>query len=300
MEIWIPITIFAAFAQSARSALQKHLTSSLSTAGATQARFFFAVPFALLYVAVLHFGGGIPLPALNLRFVAFAVTGGLAQVLATVLFVQLFSYRNLFVGTAFSKTETIQTAVLGFVVLGDTVSVGAVAGMAIGVVGVIVISAAHTAKIAASGLSAIRSRATLLGLGVGFFFGIAASSFRGASLSLDGGYLIQAAVTLAFVLTLQAVLIAVWLVIREPGQMTAMLKNSRVAALVGLAGMVASAGWFSAMTLVDAATVKAVGQVELVFAFVTSVVLFRERPNALEIGGIALITIGIVVLLQFR
>ena len=53
LELWIPITVAAAFFQNLRSALQKHLKGRLSTAGATYSRFCYAVPFAIAYVAGL-------------------------------------------------------------------------------------------------------------------------------------------------------------------------------------------------------------------------------------------------------
>ena len=47
IELWIPLTIAGAFFQNLRSALQKHLKSRLSTAGASYVRFFYAWPFAV-------------------------------------------------------------------------------------------------------------------------------------------------------------------------------------------------------------------------------------------------------------
>ena len=63
-EIWIPLTIAGAFFQNLRSALQKHLKAHLSTAGATYVRFFYAWPFAIIYLfGLAHFGGyEIPKP----------------------------------------------------------------------------------------------------------------------------------------------------------------------------------------------------------------------------------------------
>jgi hypothetical protein len=48
MELWIPITIAAAFLQNLRSALQKHIKGRLSTSGAAYARFLYAWPLALV------------------------------------------------------------------------------------------------------------------------------------------------------------------------------------------------------------------------------------------------------------
>jgi len=276
------------------------MTSRLSTVGATQIRFLYAIPFAIVYVFALHYGLGYEFPALNSRFWVFVTVGGLAQVLAASLLVALYSHRNFFVGTALSKTETIQAAILGFLVLADDLSIGGIAGIFIGIAGVIVISAAKSRSSLSAVLGSLKSRSSVIGLLVGLFFGIAAICFRGASLSLAGGTAIQAAVTLVFVLLLQTTVVLGYLIRREPGQMTAVLANWRVAWLVGLAGMLSSVGWFSAVTLQNAGYVRAVGQVELIFAFLTSAIFFRERTTAGEFAGIALIVVGILVLLGLR
>ena len=54
MELWIPITLFAAFCQNLRSAMQKHLKGELGTIGATFVRFGYGFPFALVYIAILE------------------------------------------------------------------------------------------------------------------------------------------------------------------------------------------------------------------------------------------------------
>ena len=51
------------------------------------------------------------------------------------------------------------------------------------------------------------------------------------------------------------------------------------------------------MTLENAAYVRAVGQIELVFTLVASYFFFRERSTALELAGIVLVVGGIVILL---
>ena len=62
----------------------------------------------------------------------------------------------------------------------------------------------------------------------------------------------------------------------------------------------ASACWFTAMTIQNAAYVRALGQVELIFTFIVSAVFFRERATGLEIAGILLTVAGIICLLIFR
>ncbi|MDD9984286.1 MAG: EamA family transporter, partial [Gammaproteobacteria bacterium] len=132
----------------------------------------------------------------------------------------------------------------------------------------------------------------------GTFFGVSAVSYRAASLSLGGdGFLMQAAFTLACVLVFQTALMALWIRVREPGELTRVARAWRVAAFVGVSGMLGSAGWFTAMTLENAAYVRALGQVELVFTFVASWFFFRERSTGLEIAGVLLIVAGILILL---
>src|SRR5690606_38279174 len=99
MELWIPITIAAAFLQNLRSALQKHLKSVMGTTGASFVRFGFGLPFAALYLSLLHFWAGYPLPRLSGVFLIWAMFGGVAQIFGTFLLVHLFSLRNFAVGT---------------------------------------------------------------------------------------------------------------------------------------------------------------------------------------------------------
>ena len=115
-------TIAAAFFQNLQSALQKHLKSRLSTAGATYVRFFYAWPFAIIYVWGLTRFGDLNIPAVNNQFLIYCFLGGLSQIIFTFLLIWLFSFRNFAVGTTFSKTETVQVALLGFLILGESLS----------------------------------------------------------------------------------------------------------------------------------------------------------------------------------
>ena len=298
MELWVPITLAAAFMQNLRSALQKHLKGSLGTSGATFCRFVYAAPIALAYVALLGEGYGFEWPAPNPRFALFAMLGGLTQITATALLVHLFSLRNFAVGTTYSKTETVQTAVFGLVILGEPVSSTAAVAIAISLVGVMSISVAKSHLTLRNLLLGWTGRAAFIGMLSGTFFGLSAVAYRAAALSLGGdGFLMQAAFTLACVVVFQTAVMAAWIRAREPGELTRVARGWRVASLVGVSGAIGSIGWFTAMTLENAAYVRAVGQVELVFTFVASYFFFRERSTALEIAGILLIVAGIVILL---
>ena len=298
MELWVPITLAAAFMQNLRSALQKHLKGSLSTSGATFCRFIYAVPLALAYVALLGEGFGFEWPDPNPRFALFAMVGGVTQITATALLVYLFSLRNFAVGTTYSKTETVQAAVFGLVILGEPVSLAAALAIGISLVGVMLISVAKSRLTLRNLFLGWTGRAAFIGVLSGTFFGLSAVAYRAASLSLGGeGFLMQAAFTLACVVVFQTAVMAVWIRLREPGELSRVIGHWRVASLVGVSGMLGSAAWFTAMTLENAAYVRAVGQIELVFTLVASYFFFRERSTALELVGIVLIVGGIVILL---
>ncbi|MGK9054524.1 DMT family transporter [Xaviernesmea oryzae] len=298
MELWIPITIGAAFLQNLRSALQKHLQGSLGTRGASFVRFGYGFPVAILYVLALHHFAGYPFPALNWTFAFWAVIGGLAQIFATIMLVHLFSLRNFAVGTAYSKTEPVQAAIFGFILLGEKLTPGSVAAIIVGVVGVMMISMARMPLSWRNMLVALTGRTALIGIASGAVFGISAVAYRSASLSLGGpGPVMEAAVTLACVTTFQTLFMLVWMFWKDRREIVQVLLTWRSSSLVGLAGVVGSAGWFTAMTLQQVAYVRALGQIELVFTFMASYFLFHEKVNRMEVAGCLLIVCGILGLL---
>jgi len=300
-EIWIPITIAAAFFQNLRSALQKHLKAHLSTGGATYVRFFYAWPFAVLYVWGLQEFGDFAIPAVNATFLICCILGGLSQIIFTFLLVWLFSFRNFASGTIYSKTETVQVALLGLLILGDPLSIAAVIAILVSLVGVMVLSVAETKITPGNLIASLSEKPTLIGLTCGAFLGASVVCFRGASLALgDGDVIYRAAFALAVSVVIQTIVMGVYLLIREPGQMTAVIRNWPTALMVGVAGFLASAAWFTAFTLEIAAYVRAVGQIELVFTFIASVFFFREKTNRLEICGIVLIVTAILILVLIR
>jgi drug/metabolite transporter (DMT)-like permease len=298
MDLWIPISIGAAFFQNLRSALQKHLKGRLSNTGATFSRFAYAAPLALLYVTALALLSGDGLPRPNAAFAIYALVGGICQITATALLLYSFQFRNFAVGTTYSKTETIQTAIFGILILGDPLGLGAAAAILISLAGVMAISVAGTRMNFLGLLTSLTEKPALIGIASGAFFGLSAISYRGASLALGGGgFLIRAAFTLACVTVFQTLIMALYMRLREPGQLSAVLRAWRVAAWAGASGMIASAGWFTAMTIQNAAYVRALGQIELLFTFAASVFLFHERPNRIEVAGIVLVVAGILLLL---
>jgi drug/metabolite transporter (DMT)-like permease len=301
MELWIPITVFAAFMQNARSALQKHLKGRLTTLGATYVRFLYAAPFAVAYMLGIHVVGGAPFPTPNATFVVYVALGGLSQILFTFLLLWLFSFRNFAAGTTFSKTEVVQIAILGFLVLGDTLTWASGAAIALAALGVVVLSAAQTNVSMATLVTSLGEKSTLIGLASGAFLGASVVFFRGAALSLGyDGFLMAAAYTLATAVVLQTVVMGLYLVWKESTTLKAVIVEWRWALAVGIAGVLASIGWFTAFTLENASYVRAVGQIELIFTFVASIFFFHEKTNRKEVLGILLVAAGIILLILTR
>lgn len=299
MELWIPITIAAAFLQNVRTALQKHLTDRTSVLGVTFARFAFGLPFAALFMGAVLFAPehASALPQTNLAFFGYAATGGLAQIFATLFLVGGFQLRNFAVATTFSKTETVQTAIVGIVLLGETLSFGAAIAILVSLVGVLTMSAAKTNLSAPHPLRSLLEKPALIGLASGGLFGVSAVCYRGASLALaNGDFLERTAVTLFFVLTFQTLVMSVYLTLREREQLRRVIDEWRSMVLIGLTGTAGSVCWFAAMTLQNAAYVRAVGQLELVFTFIASIYFFREKITRLEVLGVLLVIGGVIFL----
>lgn len=295
MELWVGITVVAAFLQNARSALQRQLTGRLSSEGAAYVRFLFALPFVAIYLIVLRALAGAPLPEPTLAFAAYVVVGGGAQILGTVFLIRSFGARSFAVGTAYSKTETVQAALFGVVILGEGVGVAAGLGIVVSLAGVVALSRP------AGGREQWLGPGLWWGILSGSAFAIAAVSYRGAALSLAPvGSAVQAGVTLGWVLLFQSLSMGVYLWWRDRPGLVAALEAWRPALLVGLSGMAASAGWFTAMAMQKAAYVRAVGQVELVFTFLVSLLVFRERVRPIDVAGVALIVGGILLLVLER
>jgi drug/metabolite transporter (DMT)-like permease len=147
-------------------------------------------------------------------------------------------------------------------------------------------------------LASTVSRNALIGLASGTAFGISAVAYRAASLALGGpNFLMQAAVTLAFVITFQTAIMLVWMVWKDRAEIGRIVKAWKLSLFTGFVGASASFGWFTAMTLQQAAIVKSLAQIEMLFTFAATVFFFKEKINRLEIAGCMLIVGGILVLL---
>src|SRR5262249_60633005 len=61
-QLWIPFVVLASLGQVLRNAMQRGLTASLGTVGATHIRFLFGFPFSLIFLAGVLAATGDSLP----------------------------------------------------------------------------------------------------------------------------------------------------------------------------------------------------------------------------------------------
>ncbi|WP_299843259.1 DMT family transporter [uncultured Roseovarius sp.] len=295
MEAWIILSMAAAAFQTLRFMLQKHLSmGTLSTGGATFARFIYSMPFVVTLALGYLVYSGVNWPRFSGLFWAYALSGGLTQILATWCVVALFAQRNFAVGITFKKTEVIQTALVGLIVLGDRISLPGLAAIIIGLVGVLILSDNRIA-----GSTRLLNRAAGLGLLSGAFFAVSAVGYRGATLEIaSADPFLRASVALAIVTTCQVLGMAAWLAWREKGEITRVIAARRTAVWMGITGMAGSLCWFTAFTLQNAAYVFAVGQIEVIFSLMASVLFFREKIALRELLGIGLLSSSIIGLVM--
>lgn len=299
--LWIPITIWAAFAQTIRNAAQKGLTASLGALGATLVRFLYGLPFALLWLIAVKTVGNVGWPVLGIEFLGWVCLGAMSQIVATALLLRVMAERNFTLGVAYSKSDVLQVAVFGFIFLGDVPSLGAGIAVVFGTLGVLLLSPPDRERPLRALLTGWTTRSALLGFASGAGFAMSAVGFRGAALALpDTPFLMAAAITLTLAQVLQTGVLGGWLLARDPDVVTRTFRAWRPSMIAGFMGAAASVGWFTAMAIEPAAHVRALGLIELLFSYMVSLRLFREKLSRLERIGLVLLAIGLVAVALIR
>ncbi|MFY9838543.1 MAG: DMT family transporter [Xanthobacteraceae bacterium] len=289
--LWAVFTIVAAFAQTIRNAMQRELSGGLGVVGATHVRFLFGFPFAVIFLVVLLWVTGAPLPHPGPSFWPWVAAGAFIQIAATALMLAAMGGRSFVVTIAYTKTEPIQVAVFGFVFLGDTVTWPMVAAICTATAGVIVMSTKPGGMV--GGI-----KPTLLGLASGGALALAVIGFRGAILSLHlPNYVMAATFTLLIGLALQATALSLYLSLRQPSVMFALLRAWKASLFAGFMGALASQFWFLAFALATAASVRTLALVEVLFAQLVARFAFDQRTSAREGIGMALVVCGVALLI---
>jgi drug/metabolite transporter (DMT)-like permease len=293
VTLWIPVTLVAAAAQTARNATQSSLTATLGTLGATQVRFVYGFPFALVFLGIVVAIAGTAAPRPTSAFLAFTAAGAVAQILGTAALLAAMRVRAFSVATAFTKTEALQVAVFGLIVLGEPVTLPRLLAIAIASAGVFLV-----ARKPGEGWSAGSLTSALLGIASGGLFAVAAIGFRGAILALpDGVFFLRATTTLAWSLGIQSLLLGVWMAVFDRASLARTLGVWRQSLTAGFMGAFASQFWFLGFSLTVAANVRTLALVEVLFAQAVSRRVFAQRLSVREAAGMALVLVGVALLM---
>lgn len=297
MPIWIPVTVTAALFQCWRTALQQNLRHLLSVNGAGFVRYLYGAPTALLLLLGALALTGTTHPTLTYWTLLWATSGGLTQILATNLLIMAFGYRNFAVGTAYAKTEAAQSALVAWLLLHETIRPAAIAGLCVGLCGVLTLSLAGRGLKPRDILAATVQPAALCGLGAGLLFAFTAVCLKlGNQSVLAPSLFVRALSMLLLTNTLQTLMQGAWLAWREPAELRKAFTTWRSSSLVGTLSACGSAGWIIGYGLTEIALVRSVGQVEIVFTLLFSRFYLKETLRPGDIAGLVLVVGGVLLI----
>ena len=293
---WILITIFAAFFQNLRSSLQKNLNKDISLVASTYIRFAFCLPFAaILYFAYFQNFEIILFTIQQNNFLFYVFLAAISQIFFTFVLLYSFQFSNFMIGTTLSKTEVVQITILEIIILHDKFNFWTVVGIIVSTIGVFIFSTKDRNAI----FKNLLSKSTLVGLACGFLLALSVVAFRAAALSLVDlkSSFEMALSTLFFGVSIQTFILTIYIFLFEKEQFKKIYQNKKQCVATGLCGFITTLSWFYVFTLMQAAIVRAVGQIELLFSYVSSRYYFKEEIKLVEVIGIAVFAVGIVVIL---
>ena len=293
--LWAIFTVLAAGGQTLRNVMQRELITTLGTVGATQVRFLFGLPFALLFLLAALTTTGESFPHLTPVMLAWTFAGAGTQMAATALLLMAMRDKSFVLVISLIKIEPVHVALFGLVFLGDKITFPL--GIAIGIttLGVVVMSWPRQleATVASGGFKPI-----MQGLLSGALFAISAVTFRGGILSLDSPYfMVNVTASLVTGLTMQVAAISLYLLLFDRKTLLAIVRAWRPSLLAGFLGGFASLMWAAALALELAAKVRTLALVEILFAGLVSRSLFKQSFASRDGLGIGLIIIGVALLL---
>lgn len=289
---WVFFTLLAAFMQAFRNAFQKQLSQTVPVLGVTLARFLFGAPLAALYLMGLYHWAPAPAaPAtIPLPFVGYVLAAALMQIVATGLMVKVFTFNNYAIGAGLAKSEAIFAAVLGVLFFASSLSPLGWLGVLVGALAVFLLSGLRSLK-------DIDGRTLWYGAGSGLSFALTSLWVREASLSLGLPYPFGAAWVLLSVISVQTIVLLVYLWLRSPATLQALASKPRLVLITSVASCIGSLGWFTAMSLQTVPLVKTLGQIEVLFTILISVLWLKEKLKAHDLAGLACIVLAAVLVL---
>ena len=299
-HLWVVIVLISTALQTARNAGQKRLAEKLSAASATWVRFVFGLPVAAIYCMFLWNADNPDTRIFNTEFFQYCLLAAICQLTGTFLLILLFKLRNFAIGSTYVRSEAIIAAFIGAIFFEDILSFSGWIAVGISVVGVVLISLTSLDFKKEQIRSLVFNPSAGIGLLCGLAFGIGSFFIRDASLSLEGlNFLLTSALTLLSVLLFQTAGLGILVVIKTPADIKKMITLWRQCSFVGVTSALGSIGWFTALTIQRVTYVKALAQIEFIFALLVSYFIFGEKSPKIEILGMVLVVSGILILLMF-
>lgn len=293
---WIVTSVLGAFFQNARSSIQKKLNTEMSLMASTYVRFAFSLP--ILFVIFLTYFGNFNYFIISVQdsnFITYVILASVLQISFTLLFLYLLKFTNFLVGTALSKTEVIQIAFFEFIILKDYLNFYALLGIMISTIGVIIFSTKDLKNI----INSFFSKSTVVGLLCGTLLALSVVFYRGSMefLEFTNKNFDRALLTLFAATIIQTSLITFYLLLFEISEFKKIKSNIKLSSLAGFFGFSATISWFYSFSLVQAALVRAVGQIELLFSYISSRFMFKEKIRYIEIFGIIIFIFGLILVI---
>jgi len=296
---WILITVFAAFFQNLRSGLQKNLNKDISLVASTYVRFAFCLPFAAtLYFAYFQNFEIMLFAIQQNNFLFYIFLAAISQIFFTFVLLYSFQFSNFMTGTTLSKTEVVQITILEIIILHDKFNFWTVVGIIVSTIGVFIFSTKDRNAI----FKNLLSKSTLVGFACGFLLALSVVAFRAAALSLVDlkSSFEMALSTLFFGVSIQTFILTIYIFLFEKEQFKKMYQNKKQCIATGFCGFITTLSWFYVFTLMQAAIVRAVGQIELLFSYIASRYYFKEKIKLIEIIGISVFAIGVTIILMVK
>lgn len=292
---WVIATLLGSAGQVVRNIAQSKLTSEIGTLGATQVRFVFGLPFAVLFLILALIPAGTRPPLPGPQAVAMTAAGAIAQIGGTALMLKVMQTRSFAVTTAWLKTEPMLIALGGAVILGDRLSLPALAAIVIATGGVML--TAFKPGIGRAVLS--EGGAAANGLLAAALFGAAAVGFRGGILALGAGdFVLRASTTLVLSLFIQSLVLMIWMLFFDRSALIGSLRVWHGSLGAGFVGALASQFWFIGFALTSAANVRTLALVEVIFAQGVGRFVLGQTITGRQFLGMVVIVLGVALLLR--
>jgi drug/metabolite transporter (DMT)-like permease len=300
--MWAELAFAAGCLQTARNAFSKSLAGKISPLLNSWSRFAFNLPLALCVTALLVFRYGWP--QMPLAFFGYCLATGVTQILGNIALVAAFNRANFAQSIVLHKLEVAMTAVIGMWFFAEQPSGLGWIGIAVCSVGVLFMNFGRE-----NGPDGWRrafhiDTGTLLALACALFIVIASFMLKEANIVfvaanpwVGAGRFTASAHTLFHTVWMEVVILTPIIALSQPHEFQLVPRHWRRMALIGATSFGGSICWFWSYSLTLVAYAKAVGQIEAIAAVILALVVWHEREVLRQLPGVALVTVGIVLVL---